>query len=198
MVSALAALGIAGFASPAAAGPERAVEALFVCDANFFEVWERERAAFHSQEVMTVLREHQRIEIVKFDPPVEVLGLRLTSYRQQTTLDHGGFQPSSFSWGFQVDETPSQAVLALRKYFPDGFEGTDAMLYSTKGYPGQPGKLFAISKPRLAGETGANLECLSPREYLGNIWSLPDVVDLFSETWNSKRRWLAWTLGWLH
>lgn len=198
MVSALAALWFTGFTSPAAAGAERAVEALLACDTTFFQVLSRERAAFHSEEVRTIYSEHQRIDIVEFDPPVEVLGLRLTSYRQETRLNYG-LQPSSFTWGFQVDQTPVEAAHALLKYFPGEkpFRGTVDMLQATRGYPGQPGKLFALSKPRLAGEAGANLECHSGRNDLGNIWSLPDVVDLFSETWDSKSRWLAWIFGWL-
>ncbi|OCP38622.1 hypothetical protein [Ensifer sp. LC163] len=197
-VSALATLWFFGFALPAAAGAERVVEALFACDTDFFEVLKSERSAFRSQEVRTVLYEHLRTDIVEFDPPVEVLGLRLTSYRQDTVLNYG-LRPSAFSWGFQVDETPVGTALALWKYFPGEkpFRGTVDMLQATKGYPDQPGKLFAISKPRLAGETGANLECHSGRKDLGNIWSLPDVVDLFSETWASGSRWQAWIFGWL-
>ena len=198
MVPVLVAFWFAGFASPAVAGAERAVEALFACDSTFFQVLSRERAAFRSQEVRTIFSEHQRIDIVKFDPSVEVLGLRITSYRQETGLDYN-LQPSSFTWGFQVDETPVQAARALLKYFPGEkpFHGTVDMLQATRGYPGQPGKLFALSKPRLAGEAGANLECHSGRKDLGDVWSLPDVEDLFFETWDRESRWLAWIFGWL-
>lgn len=197
-VSVLVALWFAGFASPTAAGAERAVEALFACDTSFFQVLSRERAAFRSREVRTIFSDHQRIDIVKFDPPVEVLGLRLTNYRQETALNYG-LRPSAFSWGFQADETPVGAALALRKYFPGDkpYRGTVDMLEPTKGYTDQPGKFFTISKPRLAGETGANLECHSPRENLGNLWSLPDVTDLLFDTWDSKGRWLAWIGDWL-
>ncbi|OCP04455.1 hypothetical protein BBX50_25785 [Ensifer sp. LC11] len=198
LLPALVALGFAGFASPAAAGAERAVEALFACDTTFFQVLSRERAAFRPREVRTIFSEHQRIDIVKFDPPVEVLGLRLTSYRQETALNYG-LRPSAFSWGFQADETPVGVALALRKYFPGEkpYRGTVDMLEPTNGYTDRRGRLFAIAKVRLEGESGANLECHSGREELGNIWSLPDVVDLFFETWDSKGRWLAWIGDWL-
>ncbi len=189
----------AGFASPAVAGAERAVEALFACDRTFFEVLSRERAAFRSQEVRTFFYEHQRIDIVKFDPPVEVLGLRLTGYRQALGLNYG-LQPSSFSWGFQVDETPAGAALALSKYFPGEtpFRGTMNMLEATRGFPGQPGKLFAFVKPTQAGETGAYMECHTGRNDLGDVEPLPEVEDLFFETWDSQSRWLAWIGGWLN
>jgi len=194
VVSAVAALWIAGFASSAAAGAERVIEALFACDTNFFEVFESERAAFRSKEVRIVFLEEQRIEIVEFAPPVEVLGLRLTGYRQETDFYYGA-RPSSFTWGFQVDETPAGAALALRSHFPDGFEGNDGMLIATK-FPGQAEKHFALAKPRLAGETGVNLVCHASRKDLGNIWALPDVVDQFSETWDTKGRWWAWIADW--
>ncbi|WP_143348261.1 hypothetical protein [Ensifer adhaerens] len=198
MVPVLVALWFAAFASPAAAGAERTVEALFACDGTFFQVLSRERAAFRSQEVRTFFFEHQRIDIVKFDPSVEVLGLRLTGYRQAVGLDYG-LQPSSFTWGFQVDETPVEAARALLKYFPGEkpFHGTVDMLQATRGYPGRPGKLFALSKARLAGEAGANLECHVGRNDLGDVGPLPDVEDLFFETWDSESRWLAWIFGWL-
>lgn len=198
MVSVLVALWFAGFASAATVGAERAVEALFACDADFFDILKSERSAFRSQEVRSLFSEHLRTDIVRFDPPVEAFGLRVTSYRQDTVLNYG-LKPAAFTWGFQVDETPVGTARALRKYFPGDkpFRGTVDMLQSTRGYPGQPGKFFAISKPRLAGEVGANLECHWGRKDLGNIWSLPDVVDLFFDTWDSKGRWWAWIVDWL-
>jgi hypothetical protein len=198
MVSALAAVWFAGSASPAAAGAERAVEALFACDADFFEVLKSERAAFRSNEVRTIFYEHQRIDIVKFDPPVEALGLRLTSYRQETGLNYG-LRPTTFSWGFQADEAPRVVALALSEYFPgeQPFSGNSEMLVPTEAHTDQSGKSFMITKPRLEGETGANLQCHAERKMLGNIWSLPDVVDLLFETWDSKGRWLVWVSDWL-
>ncbi|QRY68661.1 hypothetical protein JVX98_10430 [Ensifer sp. PDNC004] len=130
---------------------------MLACDTNFFQVLSRERAAFRSREVRTIFPENQRIDIVKLDPPVEVLGLRLTGYRQQTGFCYGP-RPTSFEWGFQVDETPAGTVLALRDHFPEGFEGSDESLRALK-FPVQTQKNFYVSKPLPAGETGADLHC---------------------------------------
>ncbi len=194
LVSALAGLWIAGFAAPAYAGAERVVEALFACDIGFFEVFAKERAAFRPKEVRISYFSEARIEIVKFDPPVEALGLRFTGYRQQTGLYYGP-RPTSFEWGFQVDETPAGAALALRSYFPEGFRGDDEALIALK-FPPQTARSFVVWKPRLAGETGAELQCSVSRENLGNIWALPDVVNQFSEEWNVNGRWWVRVIDW--
>jgi hypothetical protein len=194
VLSALSALWIAGFASPADAGAQRVVEALFACDISFFEVFASERAAFSPKEVRISHFAEQRIEIVKFDPPVEAFGLRLTGYQQEIGFYYGP-RPTSFEWGFQVDETPAGAALALRHHFPEGFEGSDETLMALK-FPTQTHRNFSVSKPRLAGETGANLQCSVSRENLGNIWTLPDVVNQFSEEWDTKGRWWARAIDW--
>lgn len=187
VVSALSGLWIAGFAAPAHAGAERVVEALFACDIGFFEVFAKERAAFSPKEVRISYLSELRVEIVKFDPPVEALGLRLTGYQQETTFYYG-LRPTSFAWGFQVDETPAVAALALRNRFPEGFRGNDEMMFASKS-PSRSGIDFAVSKPRLAGETGANLQCHGSRKDLGNIWALPDVVGQFAEDLGTKGEW---------
>lgn len=194
VVKALSALWIVGFWSPVHAGAERAVEALFACDIGFFEVFASERAAFSPREVRISYLSEQRIEIVKFDPPVEALGLRLTGYRQQTGFYYGA-RPTSFEWGFQVDETPAGAALALRDHFPEGFEGGDESLMASK-FPPVTHRSFSVSKPRLAGETGADLHCSVSRENLDNIWALPDVVNQFSEEWDTKGRWWVRIIDW--
>ena len=194
VVKALSALWIVGVSSPALAGAERAVEALFDCDLGFFEVFASERAAFSPLEVRISYLSEERIEIVKFDPPVEAFGLRLTGYRQKTGFYYGP-RPTSFEWGFQVDETPAGAVLALRDHFPEGFEGDDESLSALK-FPVQTQKNFYVSKPLPAGETGADLHCSVSRANLDNIWALPDVVNPFSEEWDTKGRWWARIFDW--
>lgn len=194
MVKALSALWIVGFSSPALAGAERAVEALFDCDLGFFEVFASERAAFSPLEVRISYLSEERIEVVKFDPPVEAFGLRLTGYQQQTGFYYGA-RPTSFKWGFQVDETPVGAALALRDHFPEGFEGDDESLRALK-FPVQTHKHFSVFKSIRAGETDTDLQCSVSRENLDNIWALPDVVNAFSEEWDTEGRWWVRIIDW--
>lgn len=192
IVSAVAALSFIGFASPAEAGADRAVKALFACNTDFFEVLRSERTAFRVSEVMTVSYEDQRIDIIEFDPPVQALGLRLTSYRQETSRNYGG-EPVVVTWGFQSAEVPMTVALALREHFPGEkpFRGTSSRLVPAE--TDTRIKSFMITETRLRGETGANLECRS--RMVGDIRSLPDVADLFFDTW--RNRWRAWIDEWL-